>query len=55
MIYKKINKKNNKEKLKNSEANEIVKLNILGSNFLKNNKNKAKLIINNKKHNTRIS
>jgi len=51
MIYKKINKKNNKEKLKNSEANEIVKLNIFGSKFVKNNKNKAKLIINNKKHN----
>ncbi len=49
MIYKNINKKDNKEKLKNSEANGIVKLNILGSKFVKNNK--AKLIIYNKKRN----
>jgi len=49
MISKNINKKDNKEKLKNSEANGIVKLNILGSKFVKNNK--AKLIIYNKKRN----
>jgi len=51
MIYKNINKNDNKEKLENYEENKLVKLNILGSEFVKNNKNKAKLIINNKKHN----
>ena len=33
------------------EENKEVKLKIIGKEFLKNNKNKAKLIINNKKHN----
>ena len=51
MIYKNINKKDNKEKLKNYKENKEVKLKILGEQFVKNNKNKAKLIVNNKKYN----
>ena len=41
-------KKNNE---KNDEEDNFVDLKILGSEFVKNNKNKGKLIINNKKYN----
>ena len=35
---------------KEGKENKVIKLNILGREFVKNNENKCKLIINNKKH-----